>query len=183
MVDWKHISLEQLAAFLSDELRNRGINTVLVGGACVTIYSKNRYQSYDLDFATYEDMRKVKKVMAKLGFYLKGRHFAHKGCPWFVEFVAPPIAVGGQPIERFKDKKSSLGTIRMLRPEDSVKDRLASYFYWNDRQGLRQALNICLEQKINMKELRVWAEQEGQLKKFEEFQKKLTTDLDGKSCS
>lgn len=33
----------------------------MVGGACVTIYSANRYQSYDLDYVTYEDMKKIKK--------------------------------------------------------------------------------------------------------------------------
>ncbi len=173
MIDWKNIALEQLAAFLSTELRNNGIDTVLVGGACVTIYSKNRYQSYDLDFATYQDMKAVKQAMAQLNFYPEGRHFSHKDCPWIVEFVSPPIAVGDQPIDKFKDKKSKLGTIRMLRPEDSVKDRLASYFHWNDRQGLEQALSICIEAKIKIEELRKWAALEGQTSKFEEFEQKL----------
>ncbi len=31
--------------------------------ACVTIYSENRYQTYDLDYVTYEDIRKVKKAL------------------------------------------------------------------------------------------------------------------------
>lgn len=175
MIDWKNISLEHLAAYLSTELKKLGINTILVGGACVTIYSNNRYQSYDLDFATYEDMKKVKKAMFQLGFILKGRHYTHDKCPWLVEFVTPPIAVGGQPIEKFKDKKLPLGTIRMLRPEDSVKDRLASYFYWGDRQGLHQAINICSTQKVDMNELRAWAKQENQLEKFEEFHQKISS--------
>jgi|694.fasta_scaffold65745_6 hypothetical protein len=61
MIDWSAISLKEFAGYVSEELRKRGIETVLVGGACVTIYSENRYQSYDLDYITYEKMQKVKK--------------------------------------------------------------------------------------------------------------------------
>lgn len=40
MIDWSKITLKELAGFVSEELRKRGIDTILVGGACVTIYSK-----------------------------------------------------------------------------------------------------------------------------------------------
>lgn len=65
MIDWEKISLKDFAGYISEELRKRGIDTVLVGGACVTIYSENRYQSYDLDYVTYEDMKKIKKALLK----------------------------------------------------------------------------------------------------------------------
>ena len=68
MIDWANISLQELAGYVSEELRKRGVDTILVGGACVTIYSHNRYQSYDLDYVTYDDMRKVKKALLELGF-------------------------------------------------------------------------------------------------------------------
>lgn len=89
MIDWSKITLKELAGFVSEELRKRGIDTVLVGGACVTIYSENRYQSYDLDYITYEEMRKVKKALVELGFAEKDRYFHHEGCQYFVEFVSP----------------------------------------------------------------------------------------------
>jgi hypothetical protein len=41
MIDWTKISLKEFAGYLSKELRKKGIETVLVGGACVTIYSEN----------------------------------------------------------------------------------------------------------------------------------------------
>lgn len=50
MIICEKISLKEFAGYISEELRMRGIEAVLVGGACVTIYSENRYQSYDLDF-------------------------------------------------------------------------------------------------------------------------------------
>jgi len=73
MIDWAAISLKELAGFLSEELRKREIDTVLVGGACVTIYSENRYQSYDLDYVTYEDMKKVKKALLYEQFFSNPR--------------------------------------------------------------------------------------------------------------
>lgn len=77
MIDWTTISLKELAGYLSEELRKKGVDTILVGGACVTIYSDNRYQSYDLDYITYEDMRKVKKAILELGFIEKNQYFIH----------------------------------------------------------------------------------------------------------
>jgi len=129
MIDWSTISLRDLAGFVSEELRKKGIDTVLVGGAWVTIYSENRCQSYDLDYVTYEDMKKVKKALRELGFTEKQKYFQHKNCPWFIEFVSPPAAVGNEPIRQFNHLKTALGTTKMLQPIDSVKDRLASFYH------------------------------------------------------
>ena len=63
----------------------------------------------------------------------------------------------------------------MLTPTDSVKDRLASYYHWNDQQGLDQAISICQEifDRIDLKEIKRWSKKEGQLKKYEIFLKYL----------
>ena len=61
--DFKNITLKQLAGIISTKLQEHGIDSVLVGGACVSIYSQNRYQSYDLDYVTYEDTKKVAKAL------------------------------------------------------------------------------------------------------------------------
>lgn len=37
MIDWENITLKELAGYVSEGLRKRGVETVLVGGACVTI--------------------------------------------------------------------------------------------------------------------------------------------------
>ena len=173
MIDWEKISLEDLAGLISKELKKRGIEAILVGGACVTIYSSNRYQSFDLDFVSYEDLRKIKKSLNEIGFKESGKSFYHDNCKWMVEFVSPPVAVGKEIISKFKTIKVATGSIKMIRAEDSVKDRLASYFHWNDRQGLEQAIDICLECKIDMKEVKKWAQNEGFEDKFKKFIEKL----------
>lgn len=169
-VDWKSISLEDLAGYLSKELRKDGIDLILVGGACVTIYSKNRYQSYDLDFITYEDLNKVKKALKKYGFEYQSKYFTREDCPWIIEFVSPPVAIGNEPIRHFSNVKTKMGTIKMLRPIDCIKDRLAGFYHWDDRQGLEQALEVCAEtQEIDLAELKRWSKNEGFSEKFEEF--------------
>lgn len=173
MINWREVSLEDLAGFLSEELKKRGIEVILVGGACVTIYSHNRYQSYDLDFVAYEDMKKVKQALKELDFHEKNGYFHHNNCKWIIEFVSSPVAIGKEIISDFQNIKVSTGNIKMLRAEDSVKDRLASYFYWDDRQGLDQSIDICLECNIDIKEVKKWAVKEGFENKFQEFIQRL----------
>jgi hypothetical protein len=98
-------------------------------------------------------MNKVKKALHELGFIKKNKYFCHEKCPWFIEFVSPPIAIGNEPVSKFNYVKTALGTIKMLYPTDSVKDRLAGFYHWDDKQSLEQAIEICLEQKVNFKEL------------------------------
>ena len=63
----------------------------------------------------------------------------------------------------------------MLTPTDCVKDRLASYYHWNDKQALDQALLVCNDKpkKIDIKEIQRWSKQENHLEKFEFFLDKL----------
>ena len=43
-------SLADVAAMVAAALRTAGIEAVLTGGACASVYSKGAYQSQDLDF-------------------------------------------------------------------------------------------------------------------------------------
>ena len=54
-----------------------------------------------------------------------------------------------------------------------MKDRLAAYYHWDDKQGLEQAINICLEQDVASAEVERWSLQENQMKKFRIFVERL----------
>jgi hypothetical protein len=54
-MDWKKIKVKELAGLICKNLKEDGIQIILVGGSCVTIYSNNRYLSHDLDYVGYED--------------------------------------------------------------------------------------------------------------------------------
>ncbi len=63
--------------------------------------------------------------------------------------------------------------VTIYSKEDCVKDRLASFFYWSNRQGLEQAIMVGLDNKINIKKIREWAMAERQEKKFLQFEEEL----------
>jgi hypothetical protein len=46
----REMSIGEIAAYVAEHLRQDGVNVVLTGGSCVSIYTANRYQSLDLDF-------------------------------------------------------------------------------------------------------------------------------------
>ncbi|OGW40000.1 MAG: hypothetical protein A2Y97_09640 [Nitrospirae bacterium RBG_13_39_12] len=172
--DWKKIGIKQLAALISEKLRERGIDAILVGGACVSIYTKNRYLSFDLDFVTHATLKKVATALADIGFKRESsRHFIRSGCPFFIEFVAPPAAIGNEPVRDKVRLKTKMGTVVMLTPTDSVKDRLAAYYHWNDPQALEQALMVAKAQKINLRDVKRWSEKEGHTEKYREFLNRL----------
>lgn len=172
--DFSKIDLRDLACLIYETLKSNGINAILVGGACVSIYSKNRYQSYDLDFVTYDELNAVEKALNKLGFKRVGRSFSHTNCPYLIDFVNPPLAIGHEPIRHFEMLSTQAGSLQLLTPTDSAKDRLAAYFYWDDEQALEQALLVAKNHKIDLKNLKRWAKEEGFLSKLERFLKQLT---------
>jgi hypothetical protein len=67
-------------------------------------------------------------------------------------------------------KKS--GVLRLLSPTDCVKDRLAAYYHWNDRQGLNQAVMVSARHPVSIEKVKRWSKTEGFTEKFEDFFKK-----------
>ena len=45
---------------------------------------------------------------------------------------------------------------------ETVKDRLATYFFWNDQQSLNQAVMVAKRNKIHLPEIKKWAKKQGE---------------------
>lgn len=169
------MTVEELGGLVCQALSDSGIEVTLTGGACVTIWSAGKYVSYDLDFIEEGPVprRAIRQVLETLGFVPKGRHFVHPDTRFFVEFPTGPLMVGGQRVERVTERVTPAGKLRLLSPTDCVKDRLAAFFHWSDRQSLEQALLVAQAQKTNLREIRRWSKLEGQEEKFREFERRL----------
>ena len=63
-------SLAESAACVAASLARSGIRAVLTGGACATLYSEGRYQSFDLDFILQSatTARELDDAMESIGF-------------------------------------------------------------------------------------------------------------------
>ncbi|HEX5844655.1 MAG TPA: hypothetical protein VFY62_19430 [Pseudomonas sp.] len=165
------MSLQELAAFVCSHLKQHDIPVVLVGGSCVSIYSDNRYQTADLDFVErYHTKRAaLRKALAEIGFKEENRYFVHPDTAWFLEFPTGPLAVGDGPVEELNEVATDTGLLTLLTPTDCIKDRLAAYFHWRDRQALQQAVWVAQRHAFDRDAVRAWSAQEGMAEKFEEF--------------
>jgi hypothetical protein len=169
------MSAEELAGLVCQTLRDAGIVVTLTGGTCVTVWSNGKYVSGDLDFIEEGPVprRKIRRILATLGFHENGNNFLNPSCKFFVEFPAGPLMVRDQRVEDFAERKTPTGMLRLLTPTDCVKDRLAAYFHWNDRQSLEQALLVARAQDVNLKDIRRSSLSEESLDKFGLFQQRL----------
>jgi len=109
----------------------------------------------------------------KIGFAEQGRHFAHPATRFIVEFPDGPLSVGEEPVKEIVEVEFETGLLRVISATDCVKDRLCAYYFWNDQQGLAQALLVSQNNKVDVKEIERWSKVEGKSKEFALFKAKL----------
>ncbi len=171
----KKMGLQELAQYTYQGLKKQGIEVTLSGGACVSIYTENAYQSNALDFIgrMTDGIEKAAAAALALGFIRKGKHFTHPDSEFIIDFPPPPLTVGEEPPQVVHEYPitTSLGmiSVRMLSPTDCVKDRLCGFFHWNDKQSLDQALMVAQSQRIDLDEIERWAKKEKMSEKHSEF--------------
>lgn len=167
----------ELGAYVQSHLGAKGIDVVLSGGAVVAIYTSGKYVSPDLDLVNRYSAKRsaIKSAMEELGFQAMGRHFEHPDTEFFVEFPPGPLSLGEAYNIRIDELEMETGILRVISPTDCVKDRLAWYYHYGDRQCLSQAILVSNDNQIDIDEIRNWSEREGKLEEFE----KISAQLEG----
>ena len=171
----KEMSTPELAAFVQSSLHDKGIDVVLSGGACVAIYSENKYVSLDIDLVNnhFASRREIREAMQELGFEEQGRHFIHPDTDLFVEFPPGPLSVGEEPVKEVREIRLDTGLLRLISPTDCAKDRLAAYYHWNDAQSLEQAVLVASSAEVDLGEVERWSEVEGKGNEFRRIRNRL----------
>lgn len=166
----------ELGAFIADRLTKAGIKVVLSGGAAVSLYCNSQYVSKDMDFVNLYPNRQssIDAEMTAMGFFREGRHFKHPESEHIIEFPPGPLSIGDELVTEIELRKLSTGLLPVVSPTDCVKDRLAAYYHWGDRQALEQATLVCKVQTIDLAEVKRWSEHEGKLTDFNRIKKFLT---------
>lgn len=168
--NWATCTEEKLWKYVAWHLSKAGIESTLVGGAVVAIYSKGAYRSGDLDFVCYESIRELSPILEQIGFIKSEKYFKHPKCKHlFVEFVSGPLGIGDdlkiKPDEVLVQKRK----IKILSPTDCIRDRMASYIYFKARECLDQAALVAQAHPYNLKKVREWCRKEGAEEQFEDF--------------
>ncbi len=175
--DWKTCTEGELWRYVAWHLAKNDIETILVGGAVVAIYSDGAYRSGDLDFVLKGFfVKNLPEVMGKIGFSVsKSRHYSHPECSHLIiDFASPPAAIG----EDFKIVPESElvegKQIFLYSPTDCVRDRLASYIHFQARECLDQAVLVAERFPVDLKKIKTWCKGEGSEEAFLKFSEKLT---------
>jgi len=171
----RNMTQAELAAYIQESLQKEGITVVLSGGSAVSFYSSDKYVSKDLDLinANFAKRGDIKVIMEQLGFYEKGRYFVNSETQFLVEFPDGPLSVGEEPVKEVSEFELPTGTLRVVSATDCVKDRLCAFYFWNDQQGLAQAVLVAESQNVDLKELKRWSKVEGKEREYEIFKSKL----------
>lgn len=165
----------EFAAFVATEFRRRKISVVLSGGSCVSIYSREKYVSMDLDFVNeaFTKRRFIKAAMECLGFQEENRYFRHPDTEFLVEFPPGPLGIGEEPVKQVNEIKTDTGVLRIISPTDCVKDRLAWFYHDNDTECLEQAVLVAETNDVDITEIERWSRVEGKSKVFNRIRHRL----------
>jgi len=96
-IDLTNCTEEELWKFVATHLKKKGIDTVLVGGAVVAIYTKGLYRSGDLDFIHIDlVVTGLEEVMKEIEFVkFDAKRYHHPACKHlFIEFPSGPLSIG-----------------------------------------------------------------------------------------
>ena len=140
-------TLQEVALTVAAVLSEHRIRAVLTGGACVSIYTDGLYVSKDADFVIQSAFpslqRRLDEALASVGFARDADRYVHGLTPFFVEFPPGPLSIGADLRITPVEVKVGAATALLLSPTDSCRDRLASFYFWSDRQALEFAIVIA----------------------------------------
>ena len=162
-------SLADLARIVSATLSEHGILAVLTGGACASLYTRGGYLSSDLDFVIGDvSQRDLDRAMHTIEFKRTAQVYRHSETEFFVEFLSGPLGIG-RDLDIKPISWPGKPPLRMLSATDSCRDRLAAFYFWDDRQSLRVAVQIAARHPLDLEIIRSWSEEESNLPRFQEF--------------
>ena len=163
MNDFSNTPITELTALIAEHLQSHGIEVVLVGGLAVEIYTDNLYLTKDIDMVNtnYSAPKAIHRAMAELGFHKRGRVYENDTTDITVEFPPGPLSVGDQLIKETTQQTVANKSVPILTVRDVVKDRLAAYIHWQDRQSLIQAATILIKHQRDPVEFKAFCEHEG----------------------
>lgn len=169
MTDFSNTPIAELAGIIAEHLKQEGIQVVLVGGLAVEIYTENLYLTHDIDMVntSYEKPKRMNDAMAQLGFTKEGRVYVNASTPVCVEFPTAPLSVGEELIKETGTVTIAGRNIPVLLVEDVVKDRLAAFMHWQDKESLVQAVAIIQKHNLKAEAFNAFCLREGTQEQYE----------------
>jgi hypothetical protein len=177
--NWDTCTEEELWRFVASHLARNGVDTILVGGAVVAIYTDGLYRSGDLDLVQMGYLsQRIPELMREIGFEIQaGRHYRHPRLRHLIiEFANGPPGIGEDTRIKPATMEAEGTIIRLYSPTDCIRDRLASYIHFQAEDCLDQAVLVATRHPFDRARVKKWCESEGAPEAFTRFEEKLKTD-------
>jgi hypothetical protein len=160
-------TLADVCFAVASALQEASIEAVLTGDGAATIYAPEVRTSLDADFVLRRAIKSadLAAALAPLGFRPAATRgmFEHPDSPFTIDFPKGPLAVGGDYVQATSTLTRGETQLRILTPTDCVKDRLAHFFFWDDRTALQAAVGVARSShasEIDYDELEKWTAKE-----------------------
>jgi len=112
--------------------------------------------------------------MVRLGYTEAGGIYSHgSGNAFTVEFPPGPLAIGGDLITGYDTVRRDTDVLYVLTRTDSVRDRLAGFYHWNDRSALAAAVAVAGSGAVDLHVIERWSSRERMMEKFVDFRAEL----------
>ena len=164
-------SLQDVCFAVCTALDQVGTIAVLTGGSAATYYAPQAYQSEDADFIVTlkADSVAAATVIRDLGYSNHGGTYKHGNNPFTLEFPPGPLAIGDELITEYDTVRREDQTLYLISRTDCTRDRLASFYFFNDRSALAAAIAVASTGKVDLTKIEQWSIKEGQSYRFAEF--------------
>jgi hypothetical protein len=182
-------TLEDVCFEVSAAMDRHGITSVLTGGSAATVYAPQFYTSLDADFVliNFPARAQLDKALVEVGYVPSetGGMYENPRSMFTIDFPKGPLSVAGDYVSETAIIERGDIKLRILTVTDCVRDRLSSFYFWNDYTGLNAAIGVAKARRdqVDFARLRAWTERESgpasadYLIKYDEFLRRLSNHM------
>lgn len=129
------------SAFLSEKLKENGVDAILVGGEAIDLYTAGTFATSDIDLLVSNKIV-TEKLLNRFGF---GREdnglWFNRDLNIIIQLIPEPYSGDLDRLRKFRVKGYEL---KVAAPEDLIANRLYSAKFWksNPQRDLEQAISL-----------------------------------------
>jgi hypothetical protein len=127
-------------AFFSEKLKENGVDTILVGGEAIDLYTAGTFATSDMDLLV-TNKTVTEKLLNRFGFGKQDGIWFNRDLNIVIQVIPEPYSGDPDKLRKFKVKKYEL---KVAAPEDLITNRLYSAKFWksNPQRDLEQAVAL-----------------------------------------
>lgn len=127
--------------FLTKTLKQNGVESILVGGQAIDIYTAGTFSTTDIDLLV-DNKIIAEKLLNRFGFGKEANGiWLNKDLAIVVQVISQPYSGDSEKLRKFKVKDYEL---RVAAPEDLIQNRLYSAKFWksNTQRDMEESITL-----------------------------------------